>query len=115
MGTLLGQENLGVLHWELCLAPHWEGEMRDRRFRATSAVARENDSPGASNGEASEKGLGTSATRKPSVRADAWAAPRTLADGRRAGRHREPIRDTRPNAVLLALKRTISTSAVKSN
>lgn len=90
MRTLLGPENLGVLHWELCLDPHCEGEMRNPRFRATSAVALENVSPRVSSRESSEKPLRTGATKKRSVRPDAWAGPPTLAVRRRAGRNLHP-------------------------
>lgn len=81
--------------------------MRNRRFRATSAVAPENDSPGASRGEASDRPLGTSAIRDCIIPPNAGAGRQTLAD-RRIDPHRLARPQARPqNAILRALKRTV--------
>lgn len=50
---------------------------------------------GESSGEAGEKLFDTGATRKRSIRTNAWAAPQMLAESRGAGQRITLIRDTR--------------------
>lgn len=95
MRTRAGKEDVRVLPRRASLDRNYEGEMRTRRFRATSAVAAEDDAPGASSGEAGETPPSTSATGERGVPADAWAARQTLTNRQMERHHLTPIRDSR--------------------